>query len=181
LTAPRVALRAIRRADVETLYSEFDTDPDLHAVVGTSAWRPYSLERALAQYDKAVNEDQPKSVAFAVDRVDRPDAAIGDACLWGINEHQRSAHLGITLVSAARGQGLGREVVDLLCRYGFRVRDLYRLQLETLASNQAMRATAKACGFVEEGRLRQASWVMGSREDDVLFGLLASEWQPFTD
>jgi RimJ/RimL family protein N-acetyltransferase len=176
LTGSRVALRAVRREDVEALYPEFDTDPDLHAVTDRRPWRPVSLERALADHEKGLAQDSAKFVGFAVQQRGEP-ACIGYACLWGIEEHQRFAHLGITLTASTRGQGFGREALDLLCRYGFQVRDLYRLQLETLATNLGMQAVAKACGFVQEGRLRQHSWVMGH----VIFGLLAPEWRPLRE
>ena len=41
-----------------------------------------------------------------------------------------------------------------------------------------MRKTATAAGFTEEGRLRQNSYVLGEVVDDVLYGLLRSEWAP---
>jgi RimJ/RimL family protein N-acetyltransferase len=62
---------------------------------------------------------------------------------------------GISLLPEARGQGYGAEVIRLLCRYGFRNRNLRRLELETLASNTAMRRTAEACGFTHEGTQRE--------------------------
>ncbi|WP_419248502.1 GNAT family N-acetyltransferase [Streptomyces virginiae] len=64
----------------------------------------------------------------------------------------------------------------LLCRYGFTVRGLGRLQLETLADNAAMIGAARAAGFVQEGLLRRSAWVYGSFQDEVVMGLLAEEW-----
>jgi RimJ/RimL family protein N-acetyltransferase len=40
-----------------------------------------------------------------------------------------------------------------------------------------MQATAVACGFVEEGRMRSAAWHLGRRVDEVVYGLLADEWR----
>jgi RimJ/RimL family protein N-acetyltransferase len=54
---------------------------------------------------------------------------------------------------------------------------LHRLQLETLADNQAMLATATHCGFVIEGTARQAAWVDGAFVDEVVLGLLVDEWR----
>ena len=65
----------------------------------------------------------------------------------------------------------------MICRYGFEIRGLERLSLETLSVNAAMQATALACGFVEEGRLRSAAWHLGRRVDEVVSGLLADEWR----
>ena len=76
---------------------------------------------------------------------------LGGASVWGINAFNRYAHLGISLVPEARGQGYGAEAIQLLvvC-YGFRNRNLRRLEVEMLAANTAMRRTAEACGFTHE-------------------------------
>ena len=100
----------------------------------------------------------------------------GEALLWGIDLHNRSAHAGISLRPAFRGRGLGADVVRVLCRYGFDVRGLHRMQLETLADNAAMIAVAERLGFTREGTMRGASWVNGRLADDVIFGLLDTEF-----
>jgi RimJ/RimL family protein N-acetyltransferase len=100
----------------------------------------------------------------------------GEALLWGIDLHNRCAHVGISLRPAVRGRGLGVDVVRLLCRYGFAIRGLRRLQLETLADNHAMIAVAEKLGFTREGTTRESSWVNGGFADDVIFGLLAEEF-----
>ena len=67
--------------------------------------------------------------------------------------------------------------VRLLCYYGFAVRGLHRLQIETLADNAAMIAIATRAGFTREGTLRGASWVDGAFADEAILGLLAAEWR----
>jgi RimJ/RimL family protein N-acetyltransferase len=86
------------------------------------------------------------------------------------------AHIGIELRPAFRGRGLGADAVRVVCRYGFGLRGLHRLQLETLADNHAMIAVAGKLGFTGEGATRGSSWVNGGYADDVLFGLLAEEY-----
>ncbi|MER6583566.1 GNAT family protein [Nonomuraea sp. NPDC001023] len=70
------------------------------------------------------------------------------------------------------------DVVAVLCHYGFVLRGLHRLQIETLADNVAMLRAAGRNGFVREGVLRSSAWVMGEFLDQVLLGLLAEEWKP---
>ena len=178
LTGERVVLRAQNRHDVEEEHSQMASDYALHAIVDTKVWRPKGLAVALAQYDKDLTEPaDPTRAWFTVSRRDDPELAwVGRAGLWGIEEHQRTAHLGITLATSVRGQGLGTDVVKVLCDYAFRIRDLHRISLETLASNEAMLRAARTGGFIEEGRLREAAYVLGERVDEVQMGLLRSEW-----
>jgi RimJ/RimL family protein N-acetyltransferase len=173
-----VVLRDWRRSDIEAHYPT-RTDVGLHALVDEQPWIPVPLEQLLAEYDKQLTKPADAKVAkFAVQRRDDPEqTCLGTALLWGINQHQRTAHLGLGLLPQVRGHGLGRDTVAVLCRYGFEVRDLHRLQLETLSSNVAMQKAAQACGFELEGRLRQGAWVMGERQDELIYGLLADQWR----
>lgn len=179
LTGERIVLRAKNRADVEAEHAQLADDYALHAVTDISPWEPKPLDAAQAQYDKKLAEPpNPSAVWFSVARKDDPDLAwVGHAGLWSLQEYQRTAHVGITLAPAARGQGLGRDVVRVLCDYAFRIRGLHRLTLETLATNEGMLRAARAAGFVEEGRLREEAFVLGGRVDEVKLGLLATEFR----
>ena len=103
-------------------------------------------------------------------------ALAGEALLWDIDPHNRTAHIGISLLPAFRGRGLSTDVVRVLCRYGFAILGLHRLQVETLADNAAMIQAASRAGFTREGTLRRSAWVNADFADEVVFGLLATEW-----
>ena len=177
-----VTLRALRRDDLAIVYPELDDDPVLHATANLTPWRPLPAGRRVAAFDQeiAAGADRAESAGaekFAVQRRDDPmGRPIGTAVVWGIDQHQRIAHLGLRLLAGVRGQGLGRDVLYALCRYAFQVRDLHRVQLETLASNLAMQRAALAAGFDLEGRLRESAYLMGRREDELVYGLLAAAW-----
>ncbi len=172
-----VGLREYRREDVEALY-ELELDAESVSLTQVRPFQPRPLAARLQEYDKRLAEPDETSAPFTIQRLDDADgAAIGTVSLWAIDTHQRSAHIGVSLVPSARGQGLGRDAVDVICRYGFEIRGLERLSLETLSVNAPMQATATGCGFVEEGRLRSAAWHLGRRVDEVIYGLLADEWR----
>ncbi|AEB45138.1 GNAT family N-acetyltransferase [Micromonospora maris] len=50
------------------------------------------------------------------------------------------------------------------------------MQVETLADNVAMIRAATQAGFVREGTLRRAAWAHGDFADQVVLGLLGTEW-----
>ena len=64
-------------------------------------------------------------------------------------------------------------MVRVLCDYGFRIRGLHRLQMETLADNAAMIKAAQANGFEIEGTLRKSAWLDGHFADEVILGRVA--------
>jgi RimJ/RimL family protein N-acetyltransferase len=65
-----------------------------------------------------------------------------------------------------------------LCGYGFDVRGLQRLQVETLSDNVPMIKAASRAGFTVEGTLRRSAWVCGAFADEIILGLLSGEWAP---
>lgn len=170
LSGTRVRLRAPTDADMPTLHAGLYEDVATRARADSKAWRPI-----------AAGPDSPyaigkRAAGFSVIEIVSGDLA-GEALLWGLDEHNRLGHLGMSLLPDFRGRGLATDVIRVLCRYGFSIRGLHRLQLETLADNAAMIATAQACGFIREGTLRENAWVDGQFHDEAIFGLLAADWQ----
>ena len=166
-------LRARRADDVPILHTELYDDVATRMRADTRPWQPIPPDSDESPY--AVGEPTADAADFSVVRL--PDEQLaGEALLWDIDTHNRVAHIGLSLRPAFRGLGLGTDVVRLLCYYGFAVRGLHRLQIETLADNAAMIAAANRAGFTREGTLRGTSWVDGAFADDVVFGLLAEEW-----
>jgi RimJ/RimL family protein N-acetyltransferase len=102
--------------------------------------------------------------------------AVGRCTIFHEDGLARSAEVGIALVPEARGYGVGTAALAQLVEFGFRRRNLRRLHLAVLASNAAGIASYRKVGFVEEGRRREHCWVRGRYEDEVLMGLLRSEW-----
>jgi RimJ/RimL family protein N-acetyltransferase len=171
----RVGLRARQESDTAVLHTELYEDVATRSRADTRAWRPVTAGTPHSPY--AVQEPVEHFAPFSVVELASQELA-GEAVVWGIDVHNRSAHLGLSLRPDFRGRGLGADVVRTLCVYGFDVRGLRRLQLETLADNAAMIASAEAVGFRHEGTLRRASWVYGQELDEVVFGLLHDEWAP---
>jgi RimJ/RimL family protein N-acetyltransferase len=172
LRAGKIALRARDEADVPILHTELYEDIATRSQADSRPWRPVSLGSASTY---AVREPSDDAAIFSVVELAGGELA-GDALLWGIDLHNRTAHLGLGLRPAFRGRGLGTDVVRALCEYGFTVRGLHRLQIETLATNAAMIKAAERGGFTHEGTLRLAAWVTGEFLDEVIFGLLAADW-----
>ena len=155
LSGEKVLLRARHEADVAILQSELYDDVATHSRADTRPWRPVSPASSASPY--AIVDPSDTASLFSVVEL-AGDELAGEAVLWGIDLHNRLAHIGLSLRPAFRGRGL------------------HRIQIETLTDNAAMIQAALQAGFVREGVLRRATWVSGSFVDEVILGLLDSEW-----
>lgn len=170
-----VGLRARHDEDIPILRAELYDDVANASRADGRPWRP--ITPGSKDPRLVVDETEEGHVPFSVVEL-AGGTLVGTATLWGIDNHNRSAHLGLGLLPAARGKGYGTDAVAVLCHYGFVVRGLRRLQIETLSDNTAMLRSAERNGFVREGVLRSSAWVMGEFLDDVVLGLLVHDWQP---
>ncbi|WP_035796632.1 GNAT family N-acetyltransferase [Kitasatospora mediocidica] len=173
LRGEKTGLRARHESDVPVLHAELYEDVATRSRSDTRPWRPIAPGSAASPY--AVADPSDDVSFFSVLELASGELA-GEALLWGIDVHNRTAHVGMSLRPSFRGRGLSGDVVRVLCHYGFTVRGLQRLQLETLTDNIAMSRAALGAGFTQEGILRRAAWVNGAFVDEVVFGLLADEW-----
>ncbi|MFJ3338491.1 GNAT family N-acetyltransferase [Streptomyces sp. NPDC086766] len=171
----KIGLRARHESDVPVLHSELYDDVATRSRADSRPWRPISPGSGQSPY--VVAEPSDEAACFSVVEL-RSQELAGEALLWGIDLHSRTAHVGVSLRPAFRGRGLGVDVLMALCAYGFAVRGLQRLQLETLTDNTPMIAAATRAGFLREGTLRHSAWVYGAYADEAIFGLLADDWTP---
>jgi len=175
LRGEKVGLRARVESDVAVLHAELHDDVITRSQADTRPWRPVPPTTDAAPF--RVSEPSDDCAEFSVVELVDGEPLAGAALLWGIDQHNRSAQIGISLRPAFRGRGLAADTVGVLCSYGFRTRGLNRLSIETLFGNGAMVRTAERAGFIAEGVLRQAAWVDGEFLDEVVLGLLAHEWR----
>jgi len=166
-------LRARHDSDTPVLHAQLYDDAATRARADSRPWQPIPPGPG-SPYAAAGPDDH--AARFSVLEL-ATGALAGEALLWNIDPHNRTAHIGISLLPASRGRGLGSDVVRVLSRYAFATRGLRRLQAETLADNDAMIQAASRGGFTREGTLRRSAWVNGDFADEVILGLLAAEWK----
>ena len=173
-----IRLRARQESDTATLHVELHDDVHTSVRAGRAPWRPVPPDVQRSQYRPI--ESNAAQASFAVVEL-ATDRLAGTAGLWGIDAHNRSAHLGLSLRPLCRGKGLGTDIVHVLCYYGFTVLGLHRLQIDTLADNHAMITAAERAGFTRETRIRQCAWALGGFVDEIVLGLLAGDWKAAHD
>ena len=103
---------------------------------------------------------------------------LGEIRLYSFEPKDKAARIAIALFDPERlGMGLGTEAIRLVLAYGFGTLGLHRVDLRVLAFNERAIRAYRKCGFVIEGRLREAALVDGERHDDLIMGLLVSEFR----
>lgn len=175
LQGVKVGLRARHNDDVAVLQSELYDDVATRSRADSRPWRPIPPDSTSSPYFPA--DPVSNAAPFSVVELASQELA-GEALLWGIDSHNRLAHIGIALRPSFRSRGLSTDVIGVLCRYGFATLGLHRLQLETLADNEPMIRAAIRSGFSVEGTLRRSAWTTGVFSDEVILGLLVDDWRP---
>ena len=171
LKGERVYLGPLEESDLDQLHVWKN---DL-ALASQLLARPFPTTREEVAAWHKTNQADKNQVILAI----RPSGAnelVGLARLMFIDWLGRTCELGIFIgPGQRRGQGLGKEAVRLLVRHAFDSLNLRRVHLRVAESNAAAIACYRACGFAQEGVLREHAWNAGRYENVVLMGLLRSE------
>ena len=173
----RITLRAVEPADLEAIW-RFNNDLEVELAGGGDPPMPQSRARLEQEYSEKWSQGGRDGMAFAI-TVD--EQLIGHCALFATDAVARSCELGITIGERSFWNlGYGRETVALLLRIAFHYHNLRRVTLHVHARNERAIRVYRACGFVEEGRMRAHVWSNGAYDDLVVMGILRAEWQEQT-
>ena len=116
-----------------------------------------------------------KHAEFIVERLE-DGQPIGQAELEPWRPESRCARLSIMIGErGTRGQGYGTDAMRTLCRFGFEMMNLHRIELDVFAHNEAAIHVYEKVGFVREGLRKEAFWKEGRWLDIVGMGLLEGQ------
>jgi RimJ/RimL family protein N-acetyltransferase len=173
LKGERVTLRRPRQQDIEARL-RLGSDPEIHRMYGGNRddLCSMTLEGAKSWVERLLDQDY----AWVIE----VDTLIGQIRLDRLDVRDKRASLAVGIEDRKRlGQRLGTEAVRLVLDYAFRVLKLHRVSARVVEYNRrAIRAYEK-CGFVDEGREREAALVDGIWHDDIMMGLLDREHWSF--
>jgi RimJ/RimL family protein N-acetyltransferase len=173
LIGERVTLRATTREDLPKIWA-FNNDLDVELAGGGDPPMPQSFERLVADWEREVAKGGRDDAVFAIEVEGQ---FIGQCVLMHANETAQTVELGIAIGDKRYwGRGYGREVITMLLEYAFRYRNYRRVWLWVHADNERAIRSYIACGFVEEGRLREHVYSNGRYVDAVYMGVLRDEW-----
>jgi RimJ/RimL family protein N-acetyltransferase len=150
---------------------------EAEAFIMSQPWPYHSIQSPGIEDVSAMAFAPPETASFWV---------LKDATRVGLVRLQDLADIGdgspvfdLRLDASARGRGVGRVAVGLLCEMSFsRWPELHRIEGTTRDDNVAMQRVFEACGFQLEGRLRE-TWPTpeGRWHDTLVYGQLRREWE----
>jgi RimJ/RimL family protein N-acetyltransferase len=167
----RLGLRRFTTADAEV----FGAYRSLPEVARYQSWdAPVSRTEALALVEQFAQGD-PTAPGWFQYAIDLDGVLIGDV---GLNLHDNlmQAELGFTVSPAYQRHGYATEAVRGLLDQLFGERNLHRVSAECDARNTASARLLERVGFQHEGLRRSNSWFKGEWTDDLLFGLLRTDY-----
>lgn len=174
LSSFRVTLRALEEADLERTH-RWHNDPELYAALVN----PFRFVSKTAEVEwlrrKAAYSNCEVNLAICLRSTGEH---IGNVYLGQIDWVSRRAFLGIFIGSAGqRGNGYGREAMQLVLAHAFQDLHLNRVFLEVLADNAAAIRLYEKCGFALEGRFREHVFKHGSYQDVLIMGIQEHEFR----
>ena len=174
LKAPRVALRHLTPADADDIFAIFC---DAEVMRYWSSVPMETMAEATAYIDH-IHEGLRRRDLFQWGISDAASGrVIGTCTLLSVSMPNERGEIGFALARDQWGRGLAREAVTTLITFAFEQLGLHRLEADVDPRNDRSLRVLERLGFRREGRLRDRYFVGGERQDSVVLGLLASDWQ----
>lgn len=174
LRGEKVQLTALRPQD-SAVVAEWYQDTVFLRDYDTRPAYPRSAKELSAAFEQ--EQESKDSFLFAV-RLLENQRIIGLLQFDGIAWTHGATFVSIGIGEEAdRGQGYGREAMELALNFAFAELNLHRVCLTVFSYNEAARSLYERLGFQLEGVYREHLLRDGRRHDMLLYGLLRREWQ----
>jgi RimJ/RimL family protein N-acetyltransferase len=162
----------VREAGDEPLLHEWFNDPEVTQHL--SARYPVS-HRAEKGFLERASDVGYGNAAFAIETL-AEGRLIGGCDLVHASPENRSAILGIAIGDKAHWDGgYGTDAMRTLCRFGFDMMNLHRIQLDVYQDNLRAQHVYEKIGFKREVVRREAIYKFGRYQDVIVMGLLEGE------
>lgn len=149
-------------------------DPEVTRLTGTHQ----EFRRADVQEWLRTRHEHHDRADWAIMRID-DGAFLGEAAINDFDADNESAGYRLWLAGpAVFGRGYGTEATRLVVEYALDRIGLHRLTLEVFSQNPRARRVYEKCGFLVEGRQRDALLWDGTRYDVETMAILRTDPRP---
>jgi RimJ/RimL family protein N-acetyltransferase len=172
----RLLLRPYARGDVDALYA-YQRLPEVHRYLYSEPRTRADVEAMVAERaGSAVLTEAGQSITLVADLAQTGELVGNCALFWRSQEHEQG-EVGYTFNPAYHGRGLATEAVGALLRLGFEGLGLHRIAGHLDARNTASARVLERAGLRREAHLVQNEFIKGEWSDEVIYGILRSEWE----
>lgn len=171
LEGNRIFLSPMNLEDVEQ-YTKWMNDFSVTVNIGNA-----SSHYSMVKEKEALEEMVKNGHNFAIVQKDN-EQLIGNASIFDINHIHRRAEIGLFIGEEEnRGKGYGREAIELLLAYGFKVLNLNNIMLKVFSFNERAIKAYKNVGFKIIGERRKAYFINGAYYNEFYMDMLAEEFE----
>lgn len=180
LTTSRLILRPFAAGDLADL-SGYATRPEFWRHLPLPEQTPETVAEFLSVRVAQGHPDIDRNWHFAAELTAPGDPlhshVVGGFRIGIRDEAHRQGDLGWSLSSDVWGRGFAQEGAGALIAFGFGQLQLAKIWATANAENERSWRVMERIGMQREGYLRQHRLVRGEWRDNVLYAILAQEWQ----
>lgn len=181
ITGKIVELRPVSLDDYKRQYEWRNDEETVKLEAGTGMYRHshVPLEKIEEEFEKSIIKlDKREAGEFSIYTMGETPELIGGIGYRNLHIVARRCTVGIGIgVKEYWGKGYGTDAMKTLVHYLFTTMNLKRVELETWSGNERAIRSYEKCGFVVEGRLREATYLDGKYFDTIVMGVLKKEFQ----
>lgn len=170
LEGEKVSLRIYEDSDISYLLKWYN-DYELNKLAG---WSNNKVNASKLRYNMSRSFGSDPMNLMVDDLDGKP---IGTIQLYDFNQQDKSCKLGIRIGDKDYwSRGYGGDAVKTIVEYAFLCLDINRVDLRVYEYNERAAHCYEKCGFKYEGRTRKSAYIDGSYYDEILMGLLKSDF-----
>ncbi|MDA3809198.1 MAG: GNAT family protein [Spirochaetaceae bacterium] len=170
ISGEKVYLSPVNPDDYE-IFGTWINDLSISCGTGGSSGN-YSLAKEKETLEKLASEGHNYAI---IDNSD--NTVLGISSLFDIDHLHRKAEMGIFIGDKNNhNKGYGKEAIELILSYGFKVLNLHNIMLKVFSFNKNAIEAYKKSGFNEFGRRHESFQINGKLYDDVYMEILRKDF-----
>jgi len=174
VVTPRLVLTPLQANDAEAMLT-YRSDPEVCRYQG---WEPATLEdvRRFIDQMQTVTFDTPGTWYQLAVRLQDSHELVGDLGVHFPEDMEHQVEIGFTIGPLHQGNGYATEAVTGLLDHLLLTMQKHRVFASVDPRNKPSLALLDRLGMRREAHFRESLWFKGEWVDDVVYGLLSSEW-----